>query len=148
VDTADPISIIGAVGAVANIIDVVTKSIKHISELRDRWKNADLTLLSLASQLTALRGALSKIRSWIETDLNGDPHHQLVLDLDISIKCCHLLARKIETLVGDLSLDPDKPRNFSNIIKQVFNGRSIDDVQRLIEQQTSALTLLLTACNW
>jgi hypothetical protein len=33
---ADPISIIGAVGAMANIIDVVTKSIKHMNELRDR----------------------------------------------------------------------------------------------------------------
>lgn len=144
----EPISIIGAVGAMANIIDVVTRSIKHMSELRDRWKNADLTLLSLASQLTALRGALSKIQAWMETGLDGDPHHQLIMDLDVSIKCCQLLAGKIEALVEDLSHDFDKPREFSSIVKQVFNVKSIDDVQKLLDQQTNALTLLLTACNW
>lgn len=40
---ADPISIIGTVGALANIIDAVNKAIGTISELRNQWKEADLT---------------------------------------------------------------------------------------------------------
>jgi hypothetical protein len=143
----DPISIVGAVGAMANIIDVVAKSIKSLRELRDRWKEADLTLLTLAAQLTALRGALAKIRDWME-DLDGEPHHQLVMDLDVSVQCCQILMGKIDMLIGELSDNINEPLDFGSIVKLVFKGKSIEDIQRLMEQQTNALTLLLTACNW
>lgn len=148
VKMADPISIIGAVGAMANIIQVVTKTIQSISHLHDRYKEANLTLLSLASQLTALRAALTRIRDWMENDLDGDPHHQLVMDLDVSVKSCELLVGKIDMLIGKLADDVGKPLAFKNIVKLVFKENSIEDVQKLIERQTSALALLLTACNW
>ena len=144
---ADPISIIGAVGAIANIIDVVSKSIKYINDLRGQWKEADLTFLSLAAQLTALRAALRKIQEWKENDLR-DSHHQLVMDLDVSISCCKLLVTKVDMLLSELLEISDKPLEFSSKMKLIFGSRNIDDVQKLIERQTSALTLLLTACNW
>jgi guanine nucleotide-binding protein G(i) subunit alpha len=59
---ADPLSIIGAVGAVANIVDLIAKSIKSVHELQNRWKEADVTLLNLMAQLTALRAALTEIK--------------------------------------------------------------------------------------
>ena len=145
---ADPITIIGAVGAMANIVDLITKSVKTLRELHDRYKEAELTLLNLASQLTALRAALSKIQDWMDNGMDGDPHHQLVMDLDVSVKCCQLLAGKIDMLVGELADTVDEPLDFSSIVKLVFKNKSIDDVQKMILQQTSALTLLLTACNW
>lgn len=145
---AEPISIIGAIAAIANVVDVVSKSIRSISKVRDRWKEADLTLLSLAAQLTALRAALTKIQDWMAEDLIGDPYHQLVMDLDVSMKSCELLISKVGILLDELGNDVDKPLDFTSIVKLVFKGRSIEDVQRLIEQQTGALTLLLTACNW
>lgn len=58
----DPISIIGTAGALANIVDVIGQTIKAVRTLRNEWKDADLTLLSLTSKLTALRAALSKIK--------------------------------------------------------------------------------------
>jgi hypothetical protein len=45
----DPFTIVGTIGAIAHIVDLVSKSIKAIGELRGRWKEADLTLLSFAS---------------------------------------------------------------------------------------------------
>ncbi len=71
---------IGTVGAIAKIIDVVSKTIGIIRELQNEWKEADLTFLSLAAQLTAFRAALAKIQEWTDNDL-GDSHHQLVMDL-------------------------------------------------------------------
>jgi hypothetical protein len=144
---ADPISIIGTFGAVANIIDVVGKTISTIRELRDEWKEADLTFLSLAAQLTALKAALTKIKEWTDNEL-GESHHQLVMDLDVSMSCCRMLIGKINILLSKLHQTADETLDFSSKVKLVFGSKTIDDVQKLIEQQTSALTLLLTACNW
>ena len=144
---ADAISIIGTVGAVANIIDVVDKTISTFCDLQNKWKEADLTFLSLVAQLTALRAALTKIKQWADNDL-GDPHYQLVMDLDISMSCCRMLIGKIDVLLSELHQTADETLDFSSKVKLVFRSKNIDDVQKLIEQQTSALTLLLTACNW
>ena len=68
---ADPITIIGTVGAVANIIELVSKTINSIRDLRGKWKEADLAFLSLASQLTTLRAALTKIQEWSDDELSA-----------------------------------------------------------------------------
>jgi len=98
---ADTISIIGAVGALANIIDAVNKAIGTICELRNQWKEADLAFLSLTAQLTALQAALRKLKEWVDSDI-GDAHHQLVMDLDASIRCCGMLLAKIDSLLSEL----------------------------------------------
>ncbi|KAH8691000.1 hypothetical protein GQ44DRAFT_797039, partial [Phaeosphaeriaceae sp. PMI808] len=66
----DPITIISTVGALANIIDLMSKTIKSIRDLPGRWKQADLEFLSLAAQLTALRAALDKIQQWSDNGLS------------------------------------------------------------------------------
>ncbi|SRR6266480_3785159 len=76
----DPISLIGTAGSVANIIDVVTKTIDTIRELANEYnftsnKDADLRFFSLVSQLTALRAAFDKILERMDMDLS-DPHQR------------------------------------------------------------------------
>ena len=144
---ADPISIIGTAGAVANIIDVLGKTISTIRELRNEWKEADITFLSLVAQLTALRASLTKTKEWTDTD-PADPHYQLVMDLDVIISCCRMLIGKIDTRLSELQQTVNEKLDFSSKVKLVFGSKSMDNLQKLIEQQTSALTLLLTACNW
>jgi guanine nucleotide-binding protein G(i) subunit alpha len=63
---AEALAVIGAAGAVANIIDVAGKTIKSLHDLHNRWRDADFTLLNLIAQLTALRAALSMIQEWID----------------------------------------------------------------------------------
>ncbi|KAF2878518.1 G-protein alpha subunit-domain-containing protein [Massariosphaeria phaeospora] len=143
---ADPISVIGAVGAICNIIDVVGKVTLAVNDLREKWKDADLTFLSLASQLTALRIALTKIQEWMDSDLQVI-HHQLVMDLDVSLSCCKVLVDKIDTLLSEIGRATNTPLDFNGKAKLIFGNRNLNDVQKLLERQTSALTLLLTACN-
>src|SRR5215469_8623861 len=97
----DPISLIGTAGSVVNIIDVVAKTINTIRELANAYKDADLRFFSLVSQLTALRAAFDKILEWIDLDI-GDPHHQLVMDLDLSMSCSRMLVGKIDDMLAEL----------------------------------------------
>lgn len=143
---ADPISIIGTAGALANIIQLATQTITAIRELQSDWKDADLIFLSLTSQLSSLRLALTNIEEWVA--LKTGAHYQLVMDLDDSIKCCNVLLTKLQELVGSLRQKQNSALNFQSKIKLVFGKKSIDDIQNLLEHQTNALNLLLTACNW
>jgi hypothetical protein len=128
---ADPISIIGTAGALANIIQLATQTITAIRELQSNWKDADLTFLSLTGQLSSLRLALTKIEEWMT--LGAGAHYQLVMDLDDSIKCCNILLTKLQELVSSLYQKQNSALNFQSKIKLVFGKKNIDDVQNLLE---------------
>ena len=144
---SEAIAVIGTVGAVASIIDILGKTIGAISEVRDEWKEADFTFLCLISQLTALRAALTKIQEWVDTEI-ADPHHQLVMDLSTSTVSCRVLISKLYGRVSELHQSTNKTLDFSSKIKLIFGSKSMDELQKMIERQTNVLTLLLVACNW
>src|SRR6186713_75592 len=132
---ADPITIIGTIGAVANIVDLVSKTINSIRDLRGRWKDADLAFLSLTSQLSALRAALIKIQEWSDNELSIDLDYQLIMDLDISMTCCRLLVGKFDQFFLNLDQTADEPFDFAAKVKFVFGTRDLDDVQKMVERQ-------------
>jgi hypothetical protein len=144
----DPLSILGAIGAVANIIELITKSISAIREIHGRWKEANLVFISLASQLTALRTALKNIQEWASGSLNEENDYQVVMDLDVSITCCVMLMEKFDTFLVELNQSSDMPLDFAAKVKLLFGTKDLDGVQKMVERQVSALTLLLTAFNW
>lgn len=47
-----------------------------------------------------------------------------------------------------LDQSTDDRFNFKGKVKFVFGTGELEDVQRMVERQIGALTLLLTACNW
>ncbi|KAK3987368.1 hypothetical protein QBC44DRAFT_372200 [Cladorrhinum sp. PSN332] len=124
----DPVSLLGAVGSVAGIVDVLTRAVGLISELRDQYKDADLMFDSLRCQLLILRAGLTKVGEWAETSPQNT-HHQLTVDLDSVIDCCRNLADRVD----------GQPEGLGQ------SGRHLK--AKMIERQTTTLTLLLTACN-
>lgn len=139
---ADPLTIIGAAASIATIIEILGKTIGAIAQ----WRDTDLTVLTLESQLTALRAALGKVKEWTETNFQ-DPHHQLVMDMDRCVACCRLLIGKIHSEISELQLTDDNTLGTASRLKFLLKAKDIETLQRMIEQQTNALTLLLTACN-
>jgi hypothetical protein len=90
---------------------------------------------------------LTKIEEWLCSD-TGDAHHQLVMDLDECINCCKVLLTKLKDLVDSLRQKRTNTLDFQSKLKLVFGKKSIDDIQKLLEHQTNALSLLLAACHW
>ncbi|RYP05738.1 hypothetical protein DL764_003596 [Monosporascus ibericus] len=143
---AEVIAAIGTAGALANIIDVVGKTIVTLNDLRNAWNEAELTLLCLESELGALRTAFARIQDWVDTD-DADLHHLLVMDLGRSMTCCRLLMSKIDGEMLKLQHHPDDNLPFPSKTRLVFGKKGIEKLESLIQRQTSSLTLLLTVCN-
>lgn len=146
-EMTDPVSIIGTVGALANIIQLVSQTISGIRDLQSDWKDANLNFLSLLGQLSTLRVALIKIDTWMKNGF-GDAHHQLVLDLDATMHCCGILLTNLQESVEKLQQRQDHTLDFQSKIRLMFDKKGRGDIQRLLEHQTNALTLVLAACNW
>ncbi|KAF4625325.1 hypothetical protein G7Y89_g12839 [Cudoniella acicularis] len=143
---ADPLSIIGAAASIAGIMDLVGKTVSTLRELHGQWKEADFTFLNLISQLTALRAGLDKISEWMEVEM-GEPHHQLVMDLEVSISCCMMLVSKLDAHAEELQRDANDKLVFWGKMKMVVKNGTLEELQKMVERQTIGLTLLLTACN-
>lgn len=105
-----------------------------------------MALLSLNSQLSALRAALGKIKEWMEIGVD-ELHHQLVLDLGTSITCCEMLVSKIYGIVMNLQKTSNGKLATAAKARFLFKSSEMTGLQNMIDRQTSALTLLLTACN-
>jgi guanine nucleotide-binding protein G(i) subunit alpha len=128
---ADPLTIIGAAASVAGIVELLGKTVGVLHTLHSRWKEADFTFINLIAQLTALKAALSKLQEWMDTDMD-EPHHQLVMDSEVE----------------DLQQNSGTGLDAQNKIKLVVKNGTLEELQKMVDRQTSALTLLLTACNW
>lgn len=143
---ADPLTIVGAVASTIQIIDVLTKAISVLDTLRAQWQSSDFALLSLTSQLGALSAALSKIQEWMESG-SEEVHHQLIMDLSTSISCCKMLATKVYSEISDLQRAPGGSMLSTAKARFMFKRSGIGELQKMMDRQTAALTLLLTACN-
>ena len=138
---ADPLTVIGAVASTVQII-----AVSALDTLRAQWQSSDIALLSLTSQLGALSAALSKIQEWMQSGIE-EIHHQLVMDLSTSITCCKMLATKLYAEINDLQRAPDGSLLTTAKARFVFKRSGIGELQNMVDRQTAALTLLLTACN-
>jgi len=143
---ADPIAIFSTASGIAKSLEVLIRTINTIAELRSRWNDADLEVLTLESQLAALNTALSKIKAWAEAS-SQDPHHQLVIDMDRCVFCCRLLISRIDGEVSQFTLTAQNELDALSKLRLLLKSKEFCNVQRMIEQQTGALTLLLTVCN-
>ena len=144
----DPITIIGTAGAIANIIDVATKTINALRDLYDRWKDADFTLLNLIAQITALKAALSKIQQWLDSENERLQHHQLTMDLDASITCCRMLITRMNSAIQELNRGAAGGLDLGSKIKVVLGERKHEEFQKLIDRQISVLALVFSVCSW
>jgi hypothetical protein len=144
---AEILAVVGSVGAIANIIDAASKAISIIHKLQTQWNDADLTVLSLASQLSAFRAALRRIMEWLDSEVPA-AHHQLTMDLDETISFCNILIMRIESVSAGWELLLEDPRAIASRWKVTIGNKGLDNILVLVERQTTALMLLLTACNW
>lgn len=147
---ADPLAIIGTVASVAGIIEVLAKTVSTLHELHSRWKQADFIFINLVAQLTALKAALARLEEWMSAGLTEgqNPHHQLVMDLEVSITCCRMLTHKMDTEISELYRNTENVLDAQSKVKLMVKNGTLEELQKMVERQTGALTLLLTVCNW
>lgn len=143
---AEVLGAIGSLGAIVNIIDGTAKALSAISNLRARWKDADITLQGLDVQLSLFETSLRLIQDWRDSE-PLEPHYQLVMELDKTLAFCGVLVNRLEELFVNWESSIERPTATSSRWKAVFGKKGLDSLLEHVALQTSALNLFLNACN-
>jgi hypothetical protein len=134
---------------VVGIVDVISRTIKSLQALRERWETADLTITLLIAQLSTLKAALNQVAKWISSSLAGVPqHHQLIIDLDLSLSSCNALISLMDRRISELDWNEASDLSFRSKVLVVLEDKATKDCQNHLNNQANALNLLLTAFNW
>jgi hypothetical protein len=140
----DPISCAGICGS---IIVTITKTVQTLSNIRDKFTDADVTIRLLITELSTVKAALSQIQDWAKYNSSDSPkQHELVGAFNISLDGCKIameaLQEEIFELVGE--------RGMTNTMraKVVWREESIRGHSDRLRSQTSALMLLIQAVHW
>ena len=145
----DPVSAISLVGSVVNIVGTVTGMIKSLQELRRHWKEADLTVALLISQLTTLKAALNQIAEWISSSLVDIPQYrQLIIDLEESLSSCNVLITFMDHHMAKLAWTETQALTYESRVRVILEGKATKDCLDHLNNQANALNLLLTVFNW
>ncbi|KUI70876.1 hypothetical protein VM1G_11718 [Cytospora mali] len=94
----DLISAIGFVSSVLNIVELVTKGIATLPELRDRYRIADLKVSLLIGQLSTLNTALNQVAYVLNDNLDLPQDAQMVRDLTKSLACVEAVIMLVDEL--------------------------------------------------
>ena len=140
---ADPLTIIGGVASVVQIITSVTRVAKSLNEIRESYNNVALNTLLVAGQLSSIRVALEAIHAWRQSDTEETAaSKQLDQDLGLSLSCCAILISVIEGKLMEAGYQQGS--GFKQKIKYLWLEDILKEYISNLEGQTRALQLLMT----
>ncbi|KAF4630257.1 hypothetical protein G7Y89_g7892 [Cudoniella acicularis] len=144
----DPVSVIGLVSSLVSICDVIRGSLSRLRTLQSNFKSSSLDVSLLIGQLNTLKAALDQTIEWVSSSLVNVPHHQqLVTDLNISLESCQILVSILEDRIVKLEWDIKGNLDFKAKLTFAWEKSGLNDFMTHLNNQSSALNLLLTALN-
>ncbi|KIW32736.1 uncharacterized protein PV07_04263 [Cladophialophora immunda] len=137
---------LSVVAGVASIVSVIGKSVATLTQLRQRYREAELNISLLTGHLQTVRTALLQVQNWAEC-LSGDSqHYQLMMDLGDAVTHCKLLVEYIDNQISKFQWSDDEAllRVGSKVLYLLEDQATKDCLTRL-DHQINALNLCLTA---
>lgn len=116
-------------------------------DLKARYNCVDLKVSLLIGQLSTLKAALKQITEVIDASLVV-PRHQLVHDLETSVGCCEVVILVLDDRLCSLHRNEVNGLDTLSKAQFVWDEKTMDDYQNLLNNQIGALNLLITALQW
>ena len=144
----DPVSLIGLVGSIVGIGDVVARTVRSISLLQTKFQDVNLHVSLLSGQLSTLDAALRQISDWISGLQGAQQHRQFVEELTVAFEGCQLLVNKLDERVAKLQRSGDDELRFTGKVTFLWEELEIKEYLNLLSNQIAAFNLLLCARQW
>lgn len=143
----EPISILGAAASAITVVQLCTQSLNSLLRLQKRFRNADLTVRLLVTQLSTLRTALNQISDWVDKSVHG-ALSRILPDLNMSLDGCRFLIETLNDRLSRLEYDEDTALSMRKRAQTVWDEKERTEFLTLLGHNISALQLLLTAMQW
>ncbi len=143
---ADPITVLQVISASTNLVAQCAQVIKGLHDLAGKFRNAELSILSIANELDIIRLAWERIegvlKSWegmMEEIENSD--HDLLARLRQNLTFGNLI---ISSLAEDMNTFTKRPFTFGQRSRYVWNEEKFRGHQDRIRGQVGAMNLLVS----
>ncbi|KAL4995373.1 G-protein alpha subunit-domain-containing protein [Aspergillus recurvatus] len=143
----DPISVLGAVGSILGIMDVVTRSIKTLTEFQSRYATVSLKTRVLVGHLSTLNAALVQIKQLlplVDADPSNGDDSQISADVAVSIGCCNEIMLFLDQRLSQVRMRIDQPTTLDKM-GILWHESETTEFQTLLNNQVNAMNLLLSA---
>lgn len=145
----DPLAIFGGVGAAAGLIGIITKTVRHLSDLQTKYAESEMSIRQLIRQLMSIKASLSQIQEWTELNLSRAPRErELAEAFEISFEGCKEAMDAMADEVARLAQDAVAGDKRTMRMRYVWNEEAMKDHQGRLDRQVQALQLLLSAVQW
>lgn len=131
------------VTGLSSLLDAVANTLASAAELRRKWGEDSMTVLSLENQLLTLQGVVSQTKYRVEQSISsqyGAPalHDLLVLYLDRCIACCRPLLAKVDAdILQQHRLAASGPRrSMSKLMMRMRSGKK--EINPMAQQSSSS----------
>lgn len=149
----DPASIIGLVGAIVGIADVIVKSVNALKQFQDDYEGADFRVGALIAQLLTIKAALGNVAEMINEASSSitvpSPFsRQFIEDLRMSLYGCEAMVCALDSKLSNLRRNEHNGLSASSRFHMAMQDSTLDEYLVMLNNQTSALQLLLTTLHW
>ncbi|ORY08788.1 hypothetical protein BCR34DRAFT_388378 [Clohesyomyces aquaticus] len=139
----DPASVFSIVGAAGSLALNCGKVIHTLYDLAERYKDAEVAILSIIQECRTIELAWSRIERWVATGLDDyEDYEQLGDRLQLSLYHGQLVIAELEKDLFAIQKTPQYSR-FRRRTKIVWNGSVLQAHQDRIRGQVCAMMLLL-----
>jgi guanine nucleotide-binding protein G(i) subunit alpha len=143
----DPASVVGLVGAVLGIADVVAKSVRTLLDMQSKFMTADVRVSTLIGQLSTLKAALGHIADMMSEEMSAAQYGQFFSDLDTALQGCEAMITALDTRLSALERNVDR-LSISAKVQTIWDDSTLNEYLGILNNQIQALNLLLTALQW
>ncbi|OAP60077.1 hypothetical protein AYL99_05079 [Fonsecaea erecta] len=136
---------LSVVAGVASIVSVIGKSVATLTQLRQRYRDAELNISLLTGHLRTVRTALLQVQRWAECLSEDSQHYQLMLDLGDAITHCKLLVEHIDNQISKFQWNDEELLRIGSKVLYLLDDQATKDCLTRLDHQINALNLCLTA---
>ncbi|KIW91707.1 uncharacterized protein Z519_07675 [Cladophialophora bantiana CBS 173.52] len=138
-------STLSVVAGVASIVSVIGKSVATLTQLRQRYREAELNINLLTGHLRTVRTALLQVQNWAECLPGDSQHYQLMIDLGDAITHCKLLVEYIDSQISKFQWSDEELLRVGSKVLYLLEDQATKDCLTRLDHQINALNLCLTA---
>lgn len=139
----DPASAIGIIGSLVGVANVAGSIINTLSNLRTKYRNADLAVAALIGQLCTIKAALTQLGSCHDQQLQN-----LESELRLAVDACSLLVTSLDDKVTKLETKTAGQLSSKGKTSFLLAEKDLEHYLTLLDRQVNALSLLLVASQW
>jgi hypothetical protein len=139
----DPVTVVSLVSATSSLVFKCGKIIQALYQLAERYKQAELSILSIIEECRTIELAWSRIERWASQYLRDcDDYEALHERLQLSLYSGSLAMSALEKDITSIQNAPQFS-TFRRRTKIIWNERTLQEHQNRIRGQVCGLTLLL-----